>query len=93
MDGLPEVQADLLVVETMMSIKEARAALIAIKEVCDLPVMVSMSFREEGRTFYGTSPETAIVTLQSLGADAVGANCSTGPDAMVDIIRRMKKDD
>ena len=88
---LSKAGADLFVVETMMSIKEARAALIAIKEVCDLPVMVTLSFREEGRTFYGTSPEAAVVTLQSLGADAIGANCSTGPDSMVDIISRMKK--
>jgi len=80
---------DLLVVETMMSLQEARAALIAIKESCSLPVMVTMTFEENGRTLFGTDAKTAAVVLQSLGADAVGVNCSTGPAAMVEIIRTM----
>ncbi len=80
---------DLLVVETMMSLQESRAALIAAKESCDLPVMVTMTFESDGRTLYGTDAKTAAIVLQSLGADAVGANCSTGPDKMVDIIRTM----
>ena len=87
---LVEAGVDLLVVETMMSLQECRAALIAAKETCpDLPVMVTMTFEKDGRTLYGTNAETAAVVLESLGADAVGANCSTGPDAMADIIRRM----
>ena len=83
--------ADLLVIETMMSLQETRAALIAAKEECDLPVMVTMTFEENGRTLYGTDPATAIVVLQELGADAVGVNCSTGPDKMVPIMKEMKK--
>ncbi len=86
---LTQAGVDLLVVETMMSLQETRAALIAAKEVCDLPVMATMTFESDGRTLYGTDAVTAAVTLESLGADAVGTNCSTGPDKMADIIRRM----
>lgn len=87
--ALAEVGVDLLVVETMMSLQEARAALIAAKETCSLPVMVTMTFEKDGRTLYGTDALTAAVVLASLGADAVGANCSTGPAAMCDVIRTM----
>ena len=82
---------DLLVAETIMSLQEARAAVLAAKEVCDLPIMVTMTFQEDGRTLYGTDPKTALIVLQSLGADAVGVNCSAGPDAMISIIEEMKK--
>ncbi|MDF2485188.1 MAG: homocysteine S-methyltransferase [Herbinix sp.] len=82
---------DLVVVETMMSLQECRAALLAIKEVCDLPVIISLTFNENQRTLYGTDPKTAVIVLQSMGADAVGINCSTGPDKMLDIVREMKE--
>jgi len=88
--GLLEGGVDLFVIETMMDIQEARAALIAVKETCDLPVIVTMTFEHGGFTINGTDPLTALVTLQSLGADAVGCNCSTGPDEMVEIIRKLK---
>ena len=84
-----EAGADLFVVETMMSLQECRAAVIAIREVCDLPVMVSLTYNEDGRTLYGTDPATAVIVLQSLGADAVGLNCSTGPEAMIDPVQQM----
>lgn len=80
---------DLLVAETMMSLQEARAALIAAKEVCDLPVLVTMTFEADGRTLYGTDPATAMIALQTLGAAGVGANCSTGPARMQEVIRAM----
>lgn len=86
---LAEAGVDLLVVETMMSLQETRAALIAAKETCDLPVMATMTFESDGRTLYGTDAVTAAVVLESLGADAIGTNCSTGPDKMVDVIRQM----
>lgn len=87
---LAEAGVDLLVVETMMSLQESRAALIAAKEVCPkLPVMVTMTFEADGRSLFGTDAKTAAVVLASLGADAVGANCSTGPDQMADVIRQM----
>lgn len=88
---LDKAGADLLVVETMMSLQESRAALIAAKEVCDLPVMVTLTFEADGRTLYGTDGVTAAVTLEKLGADAVGANCSTGPDKMLELIGRISE--
>ena len=80
---------DLFVVETMMSLQECRAAVLAIRETCDLPVMVSLTYEEDGRTLYGTDPATAVTVLQSLGADAVGMNCSTGPEAMFSLMEQM----
>ncbi len=77
-------------IETMMDIQEARAALLAVKEVCELPVMVSMTFDANGRTLTGTDPLAALITLQSLGADAFGCNCSTGPAQMLEVIRKIK---
>ncbi len=88
--GLLEGGVDLFVIETMMDIQEARAALLAVRESCDLPVCVSMTFDEAKRTLMGTDPVTALITLQSLGADAVGCNCSTGPAQMLDIIKMLK---
>lgn len=88
-EAIYEAGADLFVVETMMSLQECRAAVLAIREVCDLPVMVSLTYQEDGRTLYGTDPVTAVVVLQSLGADAVGLNCSTGPEAMLELVTQM----
>lgn len=87
--ALEEAGADLLVVETMMSLAEARAALIAAKEVCELPVMVTMTFEADGRTLYGTDAGTAAIVLESLGACAIGVNCSIGPAHMKEIIEEM----
>ncbi len=81
---------DGFVIETMMDIQEARAALIAVRETCDLPAMVSMTYDESGRTLTGTDPTAALVTLQALGADAVGCNCSTGPADMITFLHAMK---
>ncbi len=80
---------DLFAIETMMSLQECRAALLAVKETCDIPALVTLTYQEDGRTLYGTSPETALVVLQSMGADAIGINCSTGPDKMVDAVKAM----
>lgn len=82
---------DLFVVETMMSLSECRAALLAVKETCDLPVMVSLTFADDLRTLYGTDPTTAMIVLQGMGADAVGVNCSTGPMQMAEIVTLMKQ--
>lgn len=86
---LVEAGVDLLVVETMMSLQETRAAVIAAKEVCNLAVMATLTFESDGRTLYGTDAVTAAVVLEGLGVAAVGVNCSTGPDKMVDIVRCM----
>lgn len=82
---------DLFVVETMMSLQECRAAVIAIKELCDLPIMVTLTFNEDERTLFGTDAKTAIIVLQNLGADAVGLNCSTGPDKMHRMVAEMRR--
>lgn len=87
--ALADAGVDLFVVETMMSLQETRAAVIAIQEVSDLPIMASLTFEADGRTLYGTDPATAVVVLQSLGIDAVGLNCSTGPLEMIEIVKCM----
>ncbi len=87
---LVEAGVDLLIVETMMSLQESRAALIAAKEVCDLPVMVTMTFEADGRALYGTDVLTAAITLESLGADAFGVNCSTGPKQMIPMFEKIQ---
>lgn len=86
---LSEAGVDLLVIETMMSLQETRAAVIAAKEVCDLAVMATLTFEADGRTLFGTDAATAAIVLESLGVAAVGTNCSTGPDKMVETVRRM----
>jgi 5-methyltetrahydrofolate--homocysteine methyltransferase len=81
---------DFFIIETMIDIQETRAAVIAIKEICDLPIVACMTFTEDERTLTGTDPVTAVITLQSLGVHAVGCNCSVGPDSMVKIIKKIK---
>jgi 5-methyltetrahydrofolate--homocysteine methyltransferase len=81
---------DGFVIETMMDIQETRAAVLAAKEICDLPVMVTMTFDENARTLTGNDPLSALVTLQALGVDAFGCNCSTGPRDMIELIKTIK---
>ena len=88
--GLLEGGVDLFVIETMMDIQEARAALIGVREISDRFTIVTMTYEKHGRTLNGTDPVAALVTLQSLGADAVGCNCSSGPEAMLAMIAAMK---
>jgi 5-methyltetrahydrofolate--homocysteine methyltransferase len=86
---LEKAGCDLLVVETMMSLQECRAALLAAKEVSDLAVMVTLTFESGGRTLYGSDAASSAITLEAMGACAIGANCSTGPDKMAEIIESM----
>lgn len=86
---LADAGVDILVIETMMSLQETRAAVIAAREVCDLAVMATLTFETDGRTLFGTDAVTAAVVLESLGVAAVGTNCSTGPDQMVETVRAM----
>lgn len=88
--GLIDGGCDLIVIETMIDIQEARAALLAVKELADIFTMVSMTYEKDGHTLGGTPPQSAIITLQSLGADAVGCNCSAGPQQMIDFVEAMK---
>lgn len=82
---------DLIVIETMTDLYEMRAALLAAKEHTDLPVMCSMTFEESMRTFSGTAISSAAVTLEGMGADVMGVNCSLGPDAFKGIIDELSK--
>ena len=74
-----EAGADLVAIETMTDLYEAKAALLAVKENCGLPVFVTMTFEQDGRTFTGCSVPAMALTMQGLGADAIGINCSLGP--------------
>ncbi|MBR6336827.1 MAG: homocysteine S-methyltransferase family protein [Ruminococcus sp.] len=86
---IAEAGADLIIVETMMSLQETRAAVLAVREVCDLPIMATLTFETDGRTLFGTPPECVPTVLQGLGADAVGINCGAGPDKMKDIVQTL----
>ena len=81
--------ADLIFIETMTDLQEARAALLAAKENTSLPVFVTMSFEQGGRTFTGCTIPSMARTLEGLGADAVGLNCSLGPDLLVPLLAEL----
>ena len=80
---------DLFIIETMTDLLEVKAAVLACKENSELPVFATMTFEEDGRTFLGTSPEIAAITLDALGADVVGINCSLGPASLRPFAQRM----
>jgi 5-methyltetrahydrofolate--homocysteine methyltransferase len=88
--GLIDGGCDLIVIETMIDIQETRAALLAVKEIKDIFTIASMTYEKDGHTLNGTDPVSALITLQSLGADAVGCNCSCGPEKMLEFISLMK---
>ena len=81
--------ADVAVLETMTDLYEVKAAILAVQENSDLPIMVSMTFEENGRTFTGCSVEALGLLAQGLGVDAVGINCSLGPDEILPLARRL----
>ena len=80
---------DRMVIETMTDLYEVKAAVLAAKEQTNLPVMVSMTFEETGRTFTGTSIECMTAVLEGLGVDAVGINCSLGPVEIFPLAEKM----
>lgn len=81
--------ADLIVIETMTDLYEVKAAVLAAKENSDKPVMVTMTFEENMRTFTGVSAECMTATLEGLGVDALGVNCSLGPDELYPLIEKL----
>ena len=83
--------ADLAVIETMTDLYEVKAAVLAVKENSELPVIVSMSFEENGRTFTGVSLEAMAVTLEGLGVDAMGINCSLGPAQILPMAKELRR--
>lgn len=82
---------DLIVLETMTDLYEVKAAVLAAKENTSLPVFVTMTFEANGRTFSGCTPEAMAVTLPPLGIDALGINCSLGPDEIFPIAKEAAK--
>jgi homocysteine S-methyltransferase len=88
-EGLAEGGVDLFSIETMPSLDQARAAVEAVRAVSPLPITVSMTFNEEGTTFYGDKPEDVVRTVEGWDVAVVGANCSQGPQPMLDTIQRM----
>ena len=90
-EGGPGVGADLLVVETMTSMAEAREAIRAAKsEAVGLPLLVMVTVDEEGNCLDGTTPEAAAAQMTEWGADGIGCNCSSGPDTVLRAIERMR---
>lgn len=81
--------ADLILIETMSDLLEVKAAVLAAKENCDLPVFVSMTYQSDGRTFVGCDPKTEAVTLSALKVDALGVNCSLGPNELTPIAEEL----
>ena len=80
---------DLVMIETMSNLAEAKAAVLAARENTALPVFVSMTYEEDGRTFLGTPPEVAATVLSGAGAHVVGVNCSLGPAEVLPVVRKL----
>jgi homocysteine S-methyltransferase len=80
---------DLIVVETISNIAEAEQAILAVRDVCTLPIVAQMTIGNDHRTIYGDTPATVAKRLDAAGADVVGLNCSVGPDVMLDAIEEM----
>ncbi|HHU63020.1 MAG TPA: homocysteine methyltransferase [Clostridiales bacterium] len=85
-----EAGCDVIWIETMSDLEEARTAVIAARESCDLPVVCTMTFEAGGATLMGNTPVACISTLQGVGAHAVGVNCSGGPQQLIEIIKEMR---
>ena len=86
-----EAGADLAVVETMSDLYEVKAAVLAIKENTDLPVWVTMTFEASGRTFLGVSVPAMALTLEGLGVEALGFNCSLGPKQLMPMVEELRR--
>ena len=78
-----------IMIETISDLEEARQAVLAAKKACNLPVVVQMSFNDEGKTLMGNKPVEVATTLKQAGAEVVGANCSVGPQILLDVLERM----
>ena len=87
--ALEKAGVDLFLVETTMTMPEARAAVLAIRSVSERPVLVSFTCDENGRTLSGTDVLAALIVMQGMGVSAFGLNCSSGPDRMLEQIRRL----
>ena len=81
--------ADLVMIETMNDSYETKAALLAVKENCSLPVFVSCAYGEDGKLMTGASPAAMVAMLEGMGADAIGANCSLGPEKLRGVVAEL----
>jgi methionine synthase / methylenetetrahydrofolate reductase(NADPH) len=82
---------DLFILETFTSLTEIQQAILAVQETCDYPVIASMSVRDDGNLFFGTHPESYVRSLNEWGVDAIGLNCSVGPNYMLDTVESIVK--
>ena len=89
-EAMEEAGVDMFVIETIMTVPDARAALLAVKDVSDKPVLVSFTCDENGRTLTGSDVRAALVIMQGMGIDAFGLNCSTGPAEMLEQAKRLR---
>lgn len=83
--------ADIVLIETMGDTYEIKAAMLAAKENCDLPIFVSMIFDEKGRLLTGAAVKTACAVVEGLGADVIGFNCGLGPKQMIPLVEELEK--
>ena len=83
-----EAGVDLITIETMSDSMETRAALLAVKENCELPVIVSNAYGADGKLMTGSDPACMVAILEGLGADAIGINCSLGPEQMTSVVKK-----
>lgn len=83
--------ADVILLETFTDLYELKAAVLAAKENTSLPILCTMSFEENGRTFFGTSLESMVLTMEGLGVSAIGLNCSLGPKQLKPIVEKLMK--
>ncbi len=81
--------ADLILIETMSDTYEAKAAVLAAKETCDLPIVLTFSFDEKGRLLTGADIQTAVTIFENLGIDAIGFNCGLGPRELLPLVKQM----
>ncbi|MGO5166224.1 MULTISPECIES: homocysteine S-methyltransferase family protein [unclassified Candidatus Paralachnospira] len=88
---IAEGGADYVTAATMLGLEETMAAVEACRSVCDLPICCSLTIESDGSLFYGGNIFDAVETLAEMGADAVGINCSTGPDKLESVVRNMKE--
>lgn len=88
-EALAQAGADLIAIETMTDLREAKAALLAARDACDLPVIASMTYAKNRRTMFGSSPAVVAATLSALGANVVCVNCSLGPEELLPVVEEL----
>lgn len=90
--GLADCNVDLIIIETMTDLYEVYEAVLAAKEVCDLPVVASMTFTRDDRTLLGDDPRKVARRIADAGADVIGVNCSGGPAQILRILKQMRQE-